>query len=178
MADTPDSTFAGNDTRNNMARNIPRGKPGTASGRYPMRQPTAITAEAVEREPFKHIALALIHLRQQLDKLPRMIVDYSRPFDEYQPQSVSEAETQIVVQPAYDMDEIVQFILVTGPAGAVTLQLGDRIIPLTIPASGFIYMGPVTMRLARNDPRTLTTSGAAGQYNLELMGYADNVRGI
>lgn len=177
MANDPESQFGKPGKRERMVGDVIRTTPASSTGRFPERQPEGITAPFSERQAMQHIALALIHIRQQLDKIPRLVQDQSRPFDSYTPQSVGESETTIVVQPSYDMDEIVTSFLITGPPGAVTLQLGDRIMALTIPASGIINVGPTAIRLSRNDARTLTAA-TPGQYNVELMGFGDNVRGI
>lgn len=54
----------------------------------------------------------------------------------------------------------------------MTLQLGDRVWSLTMPASGVLIIAPIAVMLQRSDLRQLTVS-APGEYSLELMGYAD-----
>jgi hypothetical protein len=72
------------------------------------------------------------------------------------------------------MPEKIISVLVAGPpAAAVTLILGDRNIPLIIPAAGILPIGPLGMILGRNDPRQLV-SATPGTYFLELMGWADS----
>lgn len=54
----------------------------------------------------------------------------------------------------------------------VTLQLGDRIWQLAIPATGYLQLGYVGLILGRSDARILTPA-TPGVYTLELMGIAD-----
>ena|ERR1700684_2299490 len=139
-----------------------------------IRQPLPPGVEDIEKQPYKYIALALVHLRQVMARLPVMIEDYSHPVDEYQPQTVgvSPVETAISVTAQWEDTEIIRAVLITGPAGTVTVQLGDRTWPLTIPATGFLLISPIWMILERGDPRTLT-AGTPGDYTLELMGHED-----
>lgn len=121
----------------------------------------------------RQIALAFLHLRNEVSNAVKMLEDRSRPVDEYTPQTlVTEAETQITVQPNWDMGEVITSCVITGPTGAVTLQLGDRTWNLTIPATGVIVIAPMALRISRSDNRILT-AGTPGNYSVELMGYAD-----
>jgi hypothetical protein len=145
-----------------------------SDGRLPLRQQSGISAQDIEQAPLKYMALALTHLHEQIASLAKMAQDNSRPVDEYTPQTLStEAESLIYVQPDWDMDELIESVVIVGPPGNVQLQLGDRTWPLTIPATGFIVIAPIAMRLSRSDNRFLTAS-AAGNYTVELMGHADN----
>jgi hypothetical protein len=112
-------------------------------------------------------------LVKQLGDFARQVENRARVVDEYQVQSsVAASESTVTVQPIYDLvPEKIESIIITGPAGAVTLQLGDRFWNLTIPATGIIVIAPVAVLLNRNDIRQL--SGAPGSYSLELMGIAD-----
>lgn len=122
----------------------------------------------------KFIALGLIHLRQKLEELANFTEDRSRPVDEYQPQEIiGEQETTLNVSPQWETNERITSVLITGPPGTITVFLGDRIWPLTIPASGVLVIAPVSIFLSRGDTRQLT-SATPGQYSLELMGYADS----
>lgn len=121
------------------------------------------------------MALALVHLRNELANVVKLIQDHSLPFDEYQPQSlIPGSEMTINLLPSFEQPERVEKILITGPAGAVTVQLGDRVWNLTIPAAGYILIAPVAIFLGRDDIRQLTAV-AAGNYTLELMGFRDEV---
>jgi hypothetical protein len=128
----------------------------------------------IEQAPLKYIALALVHLRQELAKLPRMIEDQSRPVDEYVAQEVIAAtvSSPLLILPQWEVSEKITSIVIIGPAGAVTLQLGDRIWPLTIPATGVIVISPVAVLLSRSDLRQLTFA-TPGVYSVELMGFCD-----
>jgi hypothetical protein len=151
---------------------VPRAKL-PPEGRVPLRQLDTVSAQDIELQPMKYLALALIHLRNQLDNLAQQIANKSRPFDEYLPQTPQNISvTSVTLQPAFESTERVETIIITGPAGAVTLQLGDRFWQLTIPASGFLILSPVKVILERSDNRILT-SATPGNYTLELMGYAD-----
>jgi len=149
----------------------PRAKHGIqVHGRNPQR----VDVKDLEREPMKFIALGLVHMKQQLEKLAIMSVDHSKPVDEYQVQSVTvESNPFIEVLPQYETPELIEAILVTGPAAATfSLQLGDRNWSLVMPASQFIYLSPLVLCLSRTDRRILTASGT-GEWSLELMGHAD-----
>jgi hypothetical protein len=148
--------------------------PRRAKPDIPVRQPTGPGVSDIESQPQKYTALALIHLRNEMARLAVQIEDRSRPVNEYQPQEiVGELETTITVQPQWETTERITSIILTGPAGPVTLQLGDRIWPLTIPATGIIVISPISIFLGRNDTRTLTAA-TPGQYGLELSGYCDS----
>jgi hypothetical protein len=132
----------------------------------------------IETEPLRYIALALIHLRDQIAEQAKLLQDQGRPVDEYRPQTLAgDSETAITLQPQWESIERIEQILITGPAGQVTLQLGDRVWSLTIPATGFILIAPVAIFLGRDDVRQLTAQ-AAGDYTLELMGFADTRAGL
>jgi hypothetical protein len=76
--------------------------------------------------------------------------------------------------PIYDMmPEKIESIIVSGPAAAAaTLTLGDRQMPLIMPASGIVVIAPVAILLGRNDVRQLA-SAVPGIWFVELMGIAD-----
>ena len=142
-------------------------------GKVPVREPILPGVPDIEQAPMKYIALALVHLRNELAKLPVMLEDNSHPVDEYQPQElIADATSNITLNPQWEVPEIIRAVLITGPAGAVTLQLGDRTWNLTIPAAGFILISPLWLLLSRSDNRILTAA-SAGNYTLELMGHAD-----
>lgn len=139
----------------------------------PVRQPVPLTADAIDKEPMKFIALALSQLHRQFKRVATAIEDHSMPVDEYQTQTPTGPVTNtLTLQPQYETGERIESITVVGPAGAATVTLGDRVLPLTIPASGIIVIAPVAMYIARDDTRQLTTA-TAGQINLILGGYAD-----
>lgn len=139
-----------------------------------IRQEQNSRVQDIEQQPLKYIALALVHLHNELAKLPRMIEDQSRPVDEYVAQEVLPAtvNSPLLILPQWEVSEKITSIIVVGPSGLVTLQLGDRIWPLTIPAAGFIIMSPVAVLLSRSDLRQLTFA-TPGVYSVELMGYCD-----
>lgn len=123
--------------------------------------------------PAKFFALAMTDLKAQMAKVAQMIEDQSRPVDEYQPMTLTAEATQNVsVPPQWEVTEKIHSVLILGPAGPVTVQLGDRTWNLVIPASQFLLISPVLLILSRQDARILTAA-TPGQYNLELMGYCD-----
>jgi hypothetical protein len=138
------------------------------------RQVPEVKAPDIDEAPNQYIVKGLLKLHEQAQHLARIADDRSRPIDEYRTQTlVPDSELTITVQPQYDyMAERIESVIVTGPTGTVTLQLGDRTWALTIPASGILVIAPVSFLLQRNDYRTLT-SATPGDYGLELMGWAD-----
>lgn len=152
---------------------VPRAVPPN----QPVRKPVPITADALEAQPLKFIALALTQLHRQFRRVAIAIEDRSQAVDEYQSQTPTGPVTNLLqLQPQYESNERITSILVVGPAGAATVTLGDRVLPLTIPASGFLILSPVSFFLGRDDLRQLSTA-TAGQINLILGGYADT-RGV
>lgn len=152
---------------------VPRAVPPNVG----LRQPVPLGGTDVESQPLKYIALALIHLRRHMSTVATALEDRSRPVDEYQSQTPTGPVTNsITIQPQYETNERITSITVCGPAGNATVTLGDRVIPVVIPASQILVIAPVSMYIARDDLRQLTTA-TAGQINLILGGYADT-RGI
>lgn len=148
----------------------PKIQPG---GEQHLRQPEKVQVPDIEQAPMKYIALALVHLRNAFSRVPEMLEDNSRPVDEYRVQTISpDSETTFTLQPQWEAPELIRSILVTGPTGQVTLQLGQRFWNLTIPAEGFILLSPLWLQLNRTDQRILTAQ-TEGEYTLELMGHAD-----
>lgn len=137
------------------------------------RNPVPPQGDEREKVVYEYLAAGMVAMSEEMRKLARQIENRSRLVDEYQTQgSISANETTVPLQPTYDfMPEKIESIIVVGPPGNVTLTLGDRVWPLTIPAAGFLVIAPVAILLGRNDLRQLT--GPAGNYNLELMGIAD-----
>ena len=122
-----------------------------------------------------YLTQGLTALLTQLDNIARQAENRSHPVDEYNSAALSGAgsSASVSVQPTYEyMPEKIETIIITGPAGGITLLLGDRIWALTIPATNVLVLGPMALLLSRNDARTLTAA-AAGVYTLELMGIAD-----
>jgi hypothetical protein len=138
------------------------------------RQVPEVQAPDIDEAPNQYIVKGLLKLHEQMQNLARMADDRSREVDEYRVQTLTpDSELTVSVQPQYDlMPERIESIIVTGPAGAVTLQLGDRTWALTIPATGILVIAPVSLILGRNDYRILT-SATPGDFSLELMGWAD-----
>lgn len=152
---------------------VPRAVPPNS----PVRQPVPLTADDLDKNPMKFIALALTHLQRQFKRMAIAIEDRSMAVDEYQSQTlVGPITNQINLQAQYETGERITSIIVVGPAGTATVVLGDRVMPLTIPASGILVIAPISIFIGRDDIRQLTTA-TPGQINLILGGFADT-RGI
>jgi hypothetical protein len=137
---------------------------------------TPIRAEDEEQFSPEFIAKGLLDLREGLANLARQTENRSHPVDEYNTASLFAPSTTAVVTlfPTYEyMPEKIISVLVGGPpAASVTLLLGDRNLPIVIPAAGILPIGPLGVILGRNDARQLV-SATPGTYFLELMGWAD-----
>lgn len=137
------------------------------------RQPNKPFDTDQQKTVFEYLAVGMHAMISQLGDLARQVDNRSRVVDEYQVQSSTvAAESVVTVQPIFDfVPEKIESVIITGPPGNITLQLGDRFWNLTIPATGVIVIAPVGILLNRNDLRQLT--GTSGSYSLELMGIAD-----
>lgn len=134
-----------------------------------------IGTQDVETVAPEFIAAGMLALREALGDIARNAENRSNPVDEYNSAPITGAATESVVSvlPTYEyMPEKIESIIVSGPTGPVTLQLGDRQLAVTIPASGILVIAPVALILGRNDLRQLTAQ-TPGQYFIELMGVAD-----
>lgn len=150
---------------------IPRPK---ENQRINTRQVQGIVAEDAERPTAgEYMAKALIQMQRHLGDLVKRQIDETKVFDEYQSAGLVPISTSsLIILPTYEYTERVESIIIVGPAGVVTLQLGDRLWSLTIPAAGFLVMAPVAIYLGRDDTRQLTAA-TPGAFSLELMGRAD-----
>lgn len=138
------------------------------------RQPMPAGTGETDTEDVKFDLEGLQDLREQLTTIARAAENRANPVDEYNSAAISGAgsSASVTVQPTYEyMPEKIEAIIVSGPAGTVVLQLGDRLLNLVIPASGILVIAPIAMMLGRSDARILT--GPPGNYLLELMGIAD-----
>lgn len=140
-----------------------------------IRQIQPLEVESIDTVPARYFALALVELKKQMASIAKMVKDHSRPVDEYNPQSLApESGMSLTLQPQWEVGEVIESIVINGPpAGAVTLQLGDRVWSLIIPASGILVMSPVKVILSRSDIRMLVAA-VPGEYFLELMGFCDD----
>lgn len=139
------------------------------------RQPVNPETGDTEHESITFERRGLEQLKEVLGIIARRAENRSRVVDEYNSAAVTGAGSSaaVVVQPTYElMPEKIEAIIITGPAGAITLQLGDRIWQLVVPATGILVIAPIALILGRSDPRTLTPA-VLGVYTLELMGVAD-----
>lgn len=138
---------------------------------------TPIRAEDAEYETATEYLMAgFRRLQEALGEVARQTENRGHLVDEYNTAGISGAATEstLSLQPTYElMPEKIESIIVTGPAGAVTLTLGDRIWAVTIPASGILVISPIAIILGRSDVRQLVAQ-TPGQYGLELMGVSDS----
>ena len=163
--------------RDDVTASIPRPHRAQMPEEIHGRNPGKVETNDIEKVPLKYVALAMLHLRNQMANLAKMAEDNSRPVDEYNKQTLApESETILTIQPDWEVTEVIKSVMITGPTGAVVVQLGDRTWNITIPASGFVVIAPVAFFLSRSDVRQLTAS-TAGEYTLELMGHCDNRAG-
>jgi hypothetical protein len=123
----------------------------------------------------KMTLVALNRLEKGIAALARTAQDVSHVVDEYSTESVTvDNILTINVFPEYDkMAERIESVIVTGPPStAFTLTLGDRTWYVLTNTTGLFHIPYAGLLLARNDVRQLV-SATAGNWTLELTGYAD-----
>jgi len=152
---------------------IPRKKMHEGAVLHP-RHPYPITeADEATPAPGAVLAKAFALMTRGIHDIVKGSIDESKIVDEYQSQTlVPYATASLFLQPTYEYTERIESIVITGPTGAVNLQLGDRFWTINIPAAGIYVIAPVAIYLGRDDARGIT-AGIAGDYTLELMGHAD-----
>jgi hypothetical protein len=124
---------------------------------------------ADEQDPQSSSDVHEVRMADLLADIADKTYDDTRRVDEYQDGG---SVTTLEVLPIFELPEVIESIIITAPAGAVTLQLGNRSWALTIPAAGILVISPIAIRLNRHDRRVLTSASAVAM-SLELMGYAD-----
>lgn len=101
------------------------------------RQPQPVETPSIEQVPDRYIALALVHLRNQMASLAKMAEDNSRPVDEYNSQTLApESETTLTLQPAWEVTEVIKGIIVTGPPTGVISVANPTPSQPAVPATG------------------------------------------
>jgi hypothetical protein len=123
----------------------------------------------------KMTLVALNRLEKGIAALARTAQDVSHVVDEYSTEPViADNLLTVTVQPEYDkMAERIESVIVTGPPStAFTLLLGDRSWFVLTDARGLFHVPYAGLLLGRNDQRQLS-SAVAGNWTLELTGYAD-----
>lgn len=146
-----------------------------SANRITPRQPIPVPTEFHEWEPpQRYIYYAMKQAAQEMRRLRMQLEDRTRPVDEYNISSSTQAQTICEVQPQFDQfsERIESILLTCSPPQTVMLQLGDRQFPVIMPATGVIVLGPLSMLLDRNMRRIATTTPAA-EITMELMGWAD-----
>lgn len=146
-------------------------------GTVPVRRMPAVRVDDSEMSPVEnYMIVAVSRIQKMLQGLSRQLQDLTKPVDEYSIVGGYSAsnENTVEVLPTYDsINEKIDSIIITGPVTtAFTLQLGDRNWTMSTDATGKVIIAPVGIMLSRNDRRILT-SVTAGNWTLELMGYAD-----
>lgn len=118
----------------------------------------------IDEMPYKYIVTGIMALAKEYGKMARIADDRSRPVDEYRVQTlVTDSESLVTVQPVYDqIPERIESIVITGPPGNISLQLGDRTWNMVVPATGVIVIAPVSLLLSRLDNRVLTPVATPG----------------
>lgn len=133
------------------------------------------TEDAEEQTATEYLMAGFRQLQEALGEVARQTENRGHLVDEHNTGGMSGAtsESTLSLIPDYEFwVEKIESVIVTGPTGAVTLTLGDRVWNVTIPASGILVIAPIAILLSRSDPRQLV-SATPGQYGLELMGIAD-----
>lgn len=146
-------------------------------GVIPVRNAPTVQVLDSEMRPIEnYMVVAVSRIQKLLAGLARQLQDFTKPVDEYSIVSsyTPAGESVIEVLPTYDtLNEKIESIIVTGPVTtAFTLQIGDRTWTMSTDATGKVIIAPVALLLSRNDRRILT-SVTSGNWNLELMGHAD-----
>lgn len=146
-------------------------------GVIPVRHATSTEVLDSEMRPIEnYMIVAVSRIQKLLAGLARQLQDFTKPVDEYSIVSsyTPAGEATIEVLPTFDtVNERIESIIVTGPVTtAFTLQLGDRTWTMSTDATGKVVIAPVAILMSRNDRRILT-SATNGNWNLELMGHAD-----
>jgi hypothetical protein len=123
-----------------------------------------------------YVIVAMARIQTLLRGLARQLEDRTKLVDEYSIVSEYTAANESVVEvlPIFDrIPEKIESIIITGPVTtAFSRQLGDRFWTMSTDATGKCIIAPVAILLSINDRRILTGQ-AAGNWNLELMGIAD-----
>src|SRR5215831_590299 len=143
--------------------------------RISTRQPLPTETPDREQTAGEFEQIGLDRLRDQLQLIARKLENLGKPVDEYNSAAITGAwsSASLTVNPTYELvPEKITAIIITGPTGAIKLQLGDRLWNLTIPATGILVIAPVAVLLSRTDDRILTPQ-TPGAYTLELCGFGD-----
>jgi hypothetical protein len=140
------------------------------------KQPSATTDNEIPVSP-KHVLIALERVKKEANGIARKIADVTKPVDEYstgQEWNETQSVTSVIVNPQFDKSsERIECVIVTGPAStAFTLSLGDRTWNVLTDARGLFSINGCGILLDKNDNRKLTAT-TAGNWTLELTGYAD-----
>lgn len=122
--------------------------------------------------PMAYIHNAMIRFERVAKALAMQLEDRTKPVDEYQN---GIAGNQLEVLPLFNdqIRERIISVIVFGPANATgTIALGnDFVIPVTIPAVGFVVIAPIAILLDRSDRRLLNLTGN-GPIGMRLTGWA------
>jgi hypothetical protein len=135
-----------------------------------------IRAEDEEQTSPEFLREGSLRLTEALTDIARHAENRAHPVDEYNtvPLTGNSTQSLLTIGPTYEyMPEKIESVIISGPpAASATLILGDRQIPVVMPASGVLVIAPIAALLNRNDPRQLV-SAVPGVWFVELMGIAD-----
>lgn len=146
-------------------------------GVIPVRNMPTVRVEDSQNSPAEnYVIVAMARIQRIMAGLARQLEDRTKLVDEYSVVQEYITNNILVVEvlPTFDtINEKIESVIITGPVTtAFTLQLGDRYWSMSTDATGKCLLAPVAILLGRNDRRILT-GAAAGNWNLELMGIAD-----
>lgn len=146
-------------------------------GVIPVRNMPTVRVEDSEMRPAEnYVIVAMARIHSILAGLARQLEDRTKLVDEYSivQEYIANSVSVVEVLPTFDtINEKIESVIVTGPVTtAFTLQLGDRFWSMSTDATGKCILAPVAILLGRNDRRVLSGQ-SAGNWNLELMGIAD-----
>lgn len=146
-------------------------------GVIPVRNMPTVRVEDSQNSPAEnYVIVAMARIQRIMQGLARQLEDRTKLVDEYSVVQEYITNNILVVEvlPTFDtINEKIESVIITGPVTtAFTLQLGDRYWSMSTDATGKCLLAPVAILLGRNDRRILT-GASAGNWNLELMGIAD-----
>lgn len=146
-------------------------------GVIPVRNMPTVRVEDSQNSPAEnYVIVAMARIQRIMAGLARQLEDRTKLVDEYSVVQEYVTNNILVVEvlPTFDtIGEKIESVIITGPVTtAFTLQLGDRYWSMSTDATGKCLLAPVAILLGRNDRRILT-GVSAGNWNLELMGIAD-----
>jgi hypothetical protein len=130
--------------------------------------PPVIGDDLANLAPAEFAIQANARIFNELHNIATQLFDNSRPVYEYRfvPGGLLTGPNVVEVLPEFEMPEIIEALIIAAPPYAtLTIQLGERIIPMTMNASGVQLVSPQAIRLDRHDRRILTLTGGSQPIN-------------